>query len=168
MSFEYIGDEDLYFITGGSAHFIKKGQTIRDVDEAYFTKRYPNKIREIPGTTSKKDREMDVPSIDLLGLRAVVEGQSKVIERQSDQIDKLIEVLTCNNQQVRIVEPRHVNTDEIVNIPGIEKPKLETVFIPNVVNTDGITSQGVAGDMKTEGEEIDDKISKLKRFKKNK
>jgi hypothetical protein len=177
MSYEYIGEDDLYFVSGGSAKLVKRGQQIREDDEDYFLKRYPHKIREIPGTTSRMVRDIDTlsPSTqELMGLKEVVVGQAKVIEKQSDQIDKLIKAITKSASQPVVFQPTiqvpQASTETTDSLPEpevlIAKPELKNTFIPSVVSSEGITAKGEAGDAKIEGEKIDDKISKLKRFKK--
>ena len=175
--YEYIGEEDLYYVTGGSAKLIKKGKTIREGDEDYFLTRHPDMIREIPGTISQRVRDIDTlsPSTqELMGLKSVVEGQSRVIEKQNDQIDKLIKALTKSASQPvvfqptiqAIPQPTCSDGEEVPVAPVVEKPKMGVAFISNVVNSEGITARGEAGDEKVEGDKIDDKISKLKKFKK--
>jgi hypothetical protein len=178
MAYEYLGEEDLYYVSSGTARIVKRGQRIRDNDEDYFLTRYPDRIKLIPGTEKKVLIDVSAPSNqELSGLRTVVEGQSKTIDRQSEQIDKLIEALTKVTElppsviQTFIPQPmKECSVSEINGVNdfsyNIEKPKIENAFIENVVKADGITAAGTAGDARGEGDKIDDKISKLRKFKK--
>ena len=143
----YIGSEEFRGSIKGVARFIRKGDLINPEDVGYFTHRYPDRIVDIE--PSRPENSIDQKEI------------FQVLANQSDQINQLINLV--KNQPVNqtvVLSSDQVERKEIARSIEIQEDSMANLMR---VETSNIESRGSAGETKTEGLSVAEKIKLLRK-----
>jgi hypothetical protein len=100
---------------------------------------------------NKQSKKIDSQQSEIRDLKHLLVQQNKVLEK----------ILENQSNKVEVVYKTEI-TPEVKTDTGL--PKLEEVDV-KLIQTDGITSEGTAGDVK-KGVSVKDKVEMLKRLKK--
>lgn len=103
---------------------------------------------------------------------SIVIKQLELLEKQSENINKLVEALTEAKQQTIVIERDSVTSNsQIVNDKIVRdnddfyNSKVDDLIIEDLIKTDGISSKGDLQQNQITGESIEEKIKKLKELK---
>lgn len=148
MKYIYIENEEFRGSIRGVARFIRKGDFLNPEDVAYFKHHYPNSI--VPVSTEVESKSQPELDEKVLG----------ILNEYSKKIDELLEVTkSITSVKEIIVTQPIVETKQIISPIQIEEKSL----VSHVkINTQSIEAEGLAGEKRSEGSSVSDKIKLLR------
>lgn len=145
----YIGNEEFRGSIKGVAKFIRKGDLINPEDVGYFSHRYPNSITCIDAPT---------PAVESLDKDEIYQ----VLADQSSKINQLIDLIKNQTPTVIVSGSPVSNTVELQKSIEMQEGSMANLM---KVDTSNIESQGSAGESKTTGVSVTEKIRRLQKLK---
>jgi hypothetical protein len=166
----YVSNLDLSFRKAGELVTYKRGDKIDPKHENYVLTHYAGRVRSssggagvgggigLPARPEESSVPHEKPKENLSGL--TVE-----IARQGKKIDKLIDSIETLSQGTVTVTSTVSGVPLDVDAVSAPKPEIKEVILDSVMKTDGIAASGESGDGRSEGEDIETKIDKLRSLK---
>jgi hypothetical protein len=165
----YISNLDLSFRKGGEKITYKKGDKIDPRHEHHILSHYAGRVRSSSGGAGvggsggyiperhEIEPSVDKPRENLGGIKNEIAKQGKKLDKIMDSIEGLSQVT---------VAPQSVSTipEEIV-VPSHPIPEIKEIVLDSVVRTEGISKSGDSVDGRSEGEDIEAKLEKLRNLK---